>query len=199
MCFKCKRGKQNRGVYKDITVSGSTIMNQCGSLLTRKKHQIKGSRKQKFFIQKLCAISKGTSVPLIYAEAMLFPSIFWKASDDMNSLVGALPAPLLNEKIGSFGFMDIAQHVKSRLTSAGCTTSSDPRYITFAYDMLTNLAATHEDTRLVLQRGLTVSEDNANRLTVSGKGDSALMESFDSKQMVRNLCASQYYHKMDFF
>ena len=95
--------------------------------------------------------------------------------------------------------MDIAQHVKSRLTSAGCTTSSDPRYITFAYDMLTNLAATHEDTRLVLQRGLTVSEDNANRLTVRGKGDSALMESFDSKQMVRNLCASQYYHKMDFF
>ena len=130
---------------------------------------------------------------------MLFPSIFWKASDDMNSLVGALPAPLLNEKIASFGFMDIAQHVKSRLTSAGCTTSSDPRYITFAYDMLTNLAATHEDTRLVLQRGLTVSEDNANRLTVRGKGDSALMESFDSKQMVRNLCASQYYHKMDFF
>ena len=139
-------------------------------------------------IQKLCAILKGTSVPLIYAEAMLFPSIFWKASDDMNSLVGALPAPLLNEKIASFGFMEIAQHVKSRLTSAGCTTSSDPRYITFAYDMLTNLAATHEDTRLVLQRGLTVSEDNANRLTVGGKGDSALMESFDSKQMVRNLC-----------
>ena len=64
--------------------------------------------------------------------------------------------------------------------------------------MLTNLAATHEDTRLVLQRGLTVSEDNANRLTVREKGDSALMESFDSKQMVRNLCASQYYHKMDF-
>ena len=73
-------------------------MNQCGLLLTRKKHQIRGSRKQKFFIQKLCAISKGTSVPLVYAEAMLFPSIFWKASDDMNSLVGAIPTPLLNEK-----------------------------------------------------------------------------------------------------
>ena len=44
-----------------------------------------------------------------------------------------------------------------------------------------------------------MSEDNANRLTVRGKGYSVLMESFDSKQMVRNLCASQYYHKMDFF
>ena len=75
-------------------------------------------------------------------------------------------APLLNEKIASFGFMEIAQHVKSRLTSAGCTISSNPRYTTFAYDMLTNLAATHKDTRLVLQRGLTVSEDNTNRLIV---------------------------------
>ena len=63
--------------------------------------------------------------------------------------------------------MEIAQHVKARLTSA--VTSSDPRYITFAYDMLTNLVAMHKDTRLVLQRGLTVSEDNANRLTVRGK------------------------------
>ena len=38
-----------------------------------------------------------------------------------------------------------------------------------AYDMLTNLAATYKDKRLVLQRGLTVSKNNANRLTVCGK------------------------------
>ena len=75
-----------KGAYKDVTVSGSTLMNQYGSLLTRKKHQIKGSRKQKYFIQKFCATTKGTSVPLVYSEAMLFPSIFWKTSCDMNSL-----------------------------------------------------------------------------------------------------------------
>ena len=36
-----REDNKNRGVYKDIIVSGSTIMNQCGSLLTRKKHQIR--------------------------------------------------------------------------------------------------------------------------------------------------------------
>ena len=130
---------------------------------------------------------------------MLFPSIFWKASGDMNSLVGAIPAPLLNETMSTFGFTDIAQHVRSRLSFAGCNTSINPRYITFAYDMLTNLAATHEDTRLVMQRGLTVQDGNSTGLSLHEKEDSVLMESFDSKQMVRNLCASQYYHKMDFF
>ena len=43
-----------KGAYKDVTVSGSTIMNQCGSLLTRKKHQIKGSNKQKNYTKALC-------------------------------------------------------------------------------------------------------------------------------------------------
>lgn len=36
-------------------------------------------------------------------------------------------------------------------------------------------------------------------LGLRGKGDSALLESIDSKAMVRNLCASQKWHPMDFF
>ena len=49
---------KNIGAYKDVTVSGSTIMNQCGSLLTRKKHQISGSRKQKFFYKSYVPLQK---------------------------------------------------------------------------------------------------------------------------------------------
>ena len=105
--MEVREDNMKKGTYKDVTVSGSTIMNQCGSLLTRKKHQIKGSKKQKKIIQKLCATTKGTSVPLVYPEAMLFPSIFWKASGDMNSLVGAIPALLLNETMSTFGFTDV--------------------------------------------------------------------------------------------
>ena len=45
-----REDNQNKGAFKDITINGSTIMNQCGSLLTRKKHQIRGSNKQKFFL-----------------------------------------------------------------------------------------------------------------------------------------------------
>ena len=93
-----------KGVCKDITISGHTILNQCGSLLTRQKHQIKGSRKQSFFLQKICSTSTGTSIPLMYPEAMLFPSIFWKAADDNTSILGAIPAPLLTDAISRFGF-----------------------------------------------------------------------------------------------
>ena len=54
---------EKKGVCKDVTISGHVILNQCGCLLTRKRHMIKGSRKQNFFIQKLCAKSVGGSVP----------------------------------------------------------------------------------------------------------------------------------------
>ena len=47
-----REDNQNKGTYKDITISGHTILNQNGSLLTRKRHQIKGSRKQSFFYRK---------------------------------------------------------------------------------------------------------------------------------------------------
>ena len=47
--------------------------------------------------------------------------------------------------------------------------------------MLTNLAATHEATRLVMQSGLTVQDGNSTGLSLRGKEDSVLMESFDSK------------------
>ena len=65
--------------------------------------------------------------------------------------------------------------------------------------MLTNLTANHEDTRLIVNRGLTVGEDKTGGLALRGKGDSALLESVDNKEMVRNLCFSQKYHAWDHF
>ena len=65
--------------------------------------------------------------------------------------------------------------------------------------MLTNLTANHEDTRLIINRGLTVGEDKTGGLALRGKGDSALLESVDNKEMVRNLCFSQRYHAWDHF
>ena len=73
------------------------------------------------------------------------------------------------------------------------------RYLSHCYDILTNLTANHEDTRLILNRGLTVSDDNNGGLALRGKHDSALLESVDNKQMVRNLCFSQRYISWDYF
>jgi hypothetical protein len=37
------------GAFRDMVVSGHILLNQCGTLLTRSKHQIRGSSKHKFF------------------------------------------------------------------------------------------------------------------------------------------------------
>ena len=65
---------------KQISVSGHDLVNQCGSLLTRKNLEIKGFSNHKYFLQRICATSIG-KVPIRYPEAMVFQSIFWKMFD----------------------------------------------------------------------------------------------------------------------
>ena len=142
-----------------VHVSGHVILNQNGTVLSRKKHQIKGSSIHKFFLQKICATHIGSSVPLLYPESMLFPSIFYHMTND-GAISGAIPSPLLTEFINQFGFQPLPQHIRSRLTSCSFTTGTDPRYISFSYDTMTNLAVNHEDSRIVLHRGLTVDKDS---------------------------------------
>jgi hypothetical protein len=184
-----------------VHVSGHVVLNQNGTVLTRKKHQISGSSLHKFFLQKICSTSVGTSIPILYPESMLFPSIFYHMSED-GAMSGAIPSPLLTENINQFGFESVPQHIRSRLTSCSFSSGTDPRYIAFSYDIMTNLAVNHEDTRIALHRGLTVDEDSESGLGVRGKstGDSAILESIDSKQMVKNLSsAEKFIDKFDFF
>ena len=116
------------------------------------------------------------------------------------SLVGAIPATLLNENTKKYGFATIPQHVRSRLTSAGYQTSTNDRYICWSYDMMTNLATNQHDTRMVVNRGLTASKNESSGLNLRGGGDeSALLDGVDSKQMIKNLMASQKYFPMDYF
>ena len=175
LAFEIEETTKYGGTQGNIVISGHVLLNQCGTLLTRKKHQIKGSSRHNYFLQRICATTIGESIPLMYPEGILFPSIHWKMSSDNCSIVGAIPALLLNESVKTFGFASIQEHIRSRLTSSTSATSTDSRYCAHCYDMLTNLAANHEDTRLILNRGLTVSDDAKGGLGLRGKGDSALI------------------------
>lgn len=65
---------------------------------------------------------------------------------------------------------------------------------------MVNLSANHFDTRVSLNRGLTCGDDKTGGLGLRGKGDkSGLLQGFDSSTVVRNLCASMYYHHGDYF
>ena len=188
MAYEIEEETEYGGTFGNIKISGHVLLNQCGTLLTRKKHQIKGSSRHNFFIQKIIATCRGSSIPLMYPEGILFPSIHWKMAPNNCSIVGCIPVPLLTESDEKSRFSLIQSHVRSRLTNPSSSTSTDPRYCAHCYDMLTNLSANHEDTRLILNRGLTVGEDKTGGLGLRGKGDSALLESVDNKEMVRNLC-----------
>ena len=114
------------GVTGNVKIAGHVILNQCGTLLTRQKYQLKGSSRHKYFIQKLVATCKGTSIPLMYPEATMFPSIHWAMAPDQCSVLGCIPSPLLSD-LKCSKFASVQSHVRCRLTNYSSLTSSDVR------------------------------------------------------------------------
>ena len=117
------------GTFGNIKISGHVMLNQCGTLLTRKRHQIKPSSRHKFFLHKAVATCPSTTVPLMYPEGVLFPSIHWKMAPDKCSILGCIPASLLTEINHGNRFASIQSHIRSRVNNLSSTTSSDYRYV----------------------------------------------------------------------
>ena len=184
-------------VNKYHYVNGHVIMNQCGSLLNRNDKEIIGYRSQKYFLQRLASVCTKMTIPLLYVEGMLFPSIFWSMDTRSGAILGSIPSGLLTTNT-SHGFASMKSHARCRLTLPGTCTSTNPSYVAFVYDILTNLTLNREDSRIILNRGLMESTGETG-LKVRSREDTLLSDSVDSKQTVRNLCSSQKYHKMDFF
>ena len=180
-----------------MRVSGHVILNQACALLSRRDKSIKGYRYQKHFVQRIAATSVGKSIPLLYPEAMLFPSIFYKMNEN-GSLVGALPSSLVSTSKSCNGFASPLSHIRNRLTLSGTSTGTNPRYVSLMYDILANLSLNRQDSRIIVNRGLAVAKNDTG-LQLNNAGGSYLHDSIDSKKMVRNLCASQKHHKKTHF
>ena len=117
-------------------------------------------------------------------------------------ILGAIPSAIMCEATTTLGFHGLPSHVRTRLTVPFSCTSTDYRACVFYHDSLANLCATRNDTRLIVDRGLTVDDKTQLGLRVRGgssSGQNALLGSIDSSQWVLNLCASQRYHPFDFF
>ena len=63
--YDVEEDNENKGVFADVTINGYTLLNQCGSLLTRQKHDLRPSANQSYFLQKLCSTSVGKFIPLV--------------------------------------------------------------------------------------------------------------------------------------
>ena len=132
-------------------------------------------------------------------EGAFFPSIFFKYVTKDSAILVVRPCSLLTGEESLHGFSAIPDEIRSIVTDVSFDTSTNPSYISFTYDVLTNFSMNRKDSRIILNRGLTVDNESKNGYGVRCKNDSSLFESVDNKQMVRNLCASSKKHHMDLF
>ena len=177
-------------------ISGCCILNNVGSLLARKGSKLRGSMNEKFFLQRIASTTPGRVVPLVYPEAMLFPSLFWKDAKDDGAMLGAIPCGLMGHDatLRRFGIAGLHSHMYSRLTNPTFGTGADPRYICYAFDAMVNLSCRHEDVRVILHRGVTGTSTGV-RVMDSGPGnvtDKSFFDtdSVDSRPVVNKLAAA---------
>ena len=81
----------------------------------------------------------------------------------------------MNEAINQDGFTTIQQHTRTILTNNSSSTSTDPRYISYCFDVMSNLSTSYNDARIMMNRELTVAGDKEGGLCVHGKGYSSFL------------------------
>jgi hypothetical protein len=191
-----------RTAYDVVAGSGSVpghgILNNCGSCLIQRNYQLKGTRYQQAFLQQIVSTSKGHAVPLVFPEAMLMPSIFWRDTAD-GSLVGALPAAVMASKSECkvFGIASMQEHIQSRLTNPSLWCSTDPRYIFYAYDCVANINLRGEDTRIILNRGFVESQGSGE--LKANRSREFNTDSVDSRPVVNQLAAAMGERNFTYF
>ncbi len=157
----CTSAGAGGGIYlcdenKQSFAGSHIILNNCGKLLVRRGIKLKGTKVQQRFLQSIVAKCNGKSVPLLYPEALLFPSIFWREEKFDSSPIGAIPCCLLaqDSTLSHKGCASLLDHFRSRITNTKLLTSTDYKYISFCFDNYLNLQTRHTHTRLILHRGL---------------------------------------------
>ena len=136
-------------------VPTKVLLNNYLNVLQRSKVPIWTTNAHKNFLQSIVSRIPNTSAPLLYPEALLFPSIFWKQQED-GSYAGALPSCLLqSDKLNTkLGFATVSKHLWNRLTNGSLLTSSSIGYASFAFDIKMNqeLNRSHSN-YIVFKRG----------------------------------------------
>jgi predicted GIY-YIG superfamily endonuclease len=180
-------------IIRDNTasISGCVILNNMGSLLARRDTKLRGTRRQQNFLQRIVSTTPGNSVPLVYPEAMLFPSIFWKDDGAGDAaILGAVPCGFLahDATLKKHGVASIQSHVRARITNTALATSTNVGYLCFAFDQIVNLGCRHEDVRVLLHRGVV---GTSNGIRVSGSDKNFFdTDSCDSRPTVNKLAAA---------
>ena len=174
-------------------MGSSVLLNKCGTMLVRRQTQLQAGRRERNMLERVVSNRDIGTVPLVYLEGILFPSIFWNLPHSSDGgVVGSIPTALFcqHETRKKHKVASIAEHAKVRLKSVGSTACGDPRYLSFLFDALANGAIEGHDTRVVLSRGFEACMGQAGMRMRNGDDD-LYTDTIDNRQNVHNLCASE--------
>lgn len=149
--------------YPNNRIHAMVVINGEGGCLLRRGTILDPTLKEKGFLQRIMATHEG-SIPLLYPEAMLFPSIFWYELPHDGGIMGALPGALWTDerRAGKFNFAGVESHIRSRIKNNRLLCSTDPRYMTLCCDILSNIKLRGKNATMILKRGYeTLYEENS--------------------------------------
>jgi hypothetical protein len=144
------------------------------------------------------SISPENSLPLLYPEGLLFPTIFWAAVD--RSIIGALPSVFYSQfgrRSIYGGFASLVDHLRVRMFNTSLLTSHDPNYLGFAFDVYLNSLLQGNSVSIALRKGL----EHVNRAYVvpESRESSLKFDEADSRREVKRLSAMMADNPWDYF
>ena len=173
-------------------ISGAVLFNQVGSCTTRQNNIIRGTNRQRNFVQKLCSTSPGQVSPLLQPEAAVFPRHFYvSAEHNAYTLLGARPLVLYSTRAHPYGYKSGLITSRIRMTSTHSTTGTDLTYMAHNFDELGNRLMSSSHSRDIYSRGFVVEQNSTLGVGVRERGHTTLSQAVDSNKMVLRVGALQ--------
>ncbi len=144
------------------------------------------------------ATTLGMCVPLVYAERVLFNSIFQKGLPT-GDLLGAIPSALLTGVTSGGkmqGFASLKDHYQCCLTTAGTGTINISFYITHTFDVMANVALQGCDTLLIIW---VYWEPRLHWIRMRNNDQDFYTDSIDNCQVVNKLSSAEWYYASTYF
>ena len=183
-----------------FSVPSHVLLNQAATCCQRRNAQIKGSLAQQNFIQRVVSRVHGSSFPLLYLMATLFPRHYYAASThDKCAILGSLPLSCFTNDVHPHGFLSKLQHAHMLITHSSSSTGTCSATAFFMHDVLANSALSSTDSRIIAKNGFDVCTESPNGIDARDKQQSSLIESVDSHQAALNLAATVEYEDVHLF
>lgn len=171
----------------------SVLLNKFGTVLVRRDNRLQATKRERNLVERVVSVKDMGSIPLVYLEGILFPSIFWcQPRSAAGGLLGAIPTALFCQKStqARYKIASVAKHARVRLKAIGNTASTNSNYLSFLFDSIANGALGGKDSRIALCRGFEDSMGAAG-LRVKNQDDDFYTDTIDNRQTCHNLCAGE--------